>query len=190
MFKITILIIAIIHGDCLRRSSPNYWIQSNKVFSQFTEENFLDLKYLKKPEVLSPAGGWAQLRSAVANGADAVYFGLKEGFNARARASNFDIDELEIVMNYLHDAGVKGYLVVNILVFEKELTRLQSLIQKISKAGVDALIMQVIYLTQFCYLVVYGMYNLYAICLIYRMSELYLLLTLLLQIYLFMVPPK
>ncbi|PNH10386.1 hypothetical protein TSOC_002887 [Tetrabaena socialis] len=36
-----------------------------------------------KPEVLSPAGGWPQLRAAVENGADAVYFGL-EDFNARA----------------------------------------------------------------------------------------------------------
>ena len=42
-----------------------------------------------KPEVLSPAGGWPQLRAAVQNGADACYFGLSD-FNARARASNFD----------------------------------------------------------------------------------------------------
>lgn len=41
------------------------------------------LKYGAKPEVLSPAGGWPQLRAAVANGANACYFGLQEGFNAR-----------------------------------------------------------------------------------------------------------
>ena len=39
--------------------------------------------YGAKPEVLSPAGGWPQLRAAVANGANACYFGLQEGFNAR-----------------------------------------------------------------------------------------------------------
>lgn len=39
---------------------------------------------LVKPEVLSPAGGWPQMRAAVENGADAVYFGLSD-FNARAR---------------------------------------------------------------------------------------------------------
>lgn len=38
----------------------------------------------RKPEVLAPAGGWPQLRAAVENGADAVYFGVT-GFNARAR---------------------------------------------------------------------------------------------------------
>lgn len=40
--------------------------------------------YGAKPEVLSPAGGWPQLRAAVANGANACYFGLQEGFNARS----------------------------------------------------------------------------------------------------------
>ena len=29
-----------------------------------------------KPEVMAPAGGWPQLKAAVHNGADAVYFGL------------------------------------------------------------------------------------------------------------------
>ena len=51
----------------------------------------------KKPEVLAPAGGWPQLRAAVENGADAVYFGLSS-FNARARAANFAPEELEEVL--------------------------------------------------------------------------------------------
>eukprot|EP00955_Chlamydomonas_euryale_P017579 188054-Chlamydomonas_euryale.AAC.1 len=38
---------------------------------------------LVKPEVLAPAGGWAQLVAACEAGADAVYFGLEE-FSARA----------------------------------------------------------------------------------------------------------
>ena len=98
--------------------------------------------YGVKPEVLSPAGGWPQLKAAVANGADACYFGLQEGFNARARASNFAIDELPEVMTYLHQRGCKGYLVVNILVFDEEMARLEPLVRRIAAAGVDALIMQ------------------------------------------------
>ena len=43
----------------------------------------IDLR--QKPEVMAPAGGWPQLRAAVNNGADAVYFGLST-FSARARA--------------------------------------------------------------------------------------------------------
>jgi putative protease len=47
------------------------------------------------PELLAPAGDWEAMRAAVANGADAVYFGLRGGnFNARYRATNFAIDEL------------------------------------------------------------------------------------------------
>ena len=46
-----------------------------------------------RPELLAPAGDWDALRAAVANGADAVYFGLSS-FNARHRAANFTPDEL------------------------------------------------------------------------------------------------
>ena len=41
------------------------------------------------PELMAPAGDWDCARAAVENGADAVYFGLQGGFNARARAANF-----------------------------------------------------------------------------------------------------
>ena len=37
------------------------------------------------PELLAPAGCWESLKAAVANGADAVYFGVEQ-FNARLRA--------------------------------------------------------------------------------------------------------
>eukprot|EP01036_Dinobryon_divergens_P037399 gene37399-48911_t len=95
-----------------------------------------------KPEVLSPAGGWPQLRAAVGNGADAVYFGLQDGFNARARANNFAVEELNDVMSYLHERGVRGYVAVNILVFDDELERLAVVAKKMAEAGVDALIVQ------------------------------------------------
>jgi hypothetical protein len=98
--------------------------------------------YGAKPEVLSPCGGWPQMHAAVANGANACYFGLQEGFNARARASNFAIEELSTVMDYLHERGVKGYLVINILVFDEEMEKLEVLVRQVAAAGVDALIMQ------------------------------------------------
>ena len=41
-----------------------------------------------KPELLAPAGDWDCARAAVANGADAVYFGLP-AFNARMRGDQF-----------------------------------------------------------------------------------------------------
>ena len=80
----------------------------------------------QKVELLAPAGDWECMRAAVANGADAVFFGV-EKFNARARANNFRMDELPDIMSYLHLYGVKGFLTFNILVFEDELDRCQAL---------------------------------------------------------------
>ena len=45
-----------------------------------------------------------------------MYFGLAGGFNARARAANFEDGELAEVMAYLHARGVKGFVALNVLV--------------------------------------------------------------------------
>ncbi|MBD0384126.1 DUF3656 domain-containing U32 family peptidase [Paenibacillus sedimenti] len=92
-------------------------------------------------ELLAPAGDWDCLRAAVANGADAVFFGV-EKFNARARAHNFTMDELPEIMSFLHLYGVKGFLTFNILVFEEELNEAKQLIEACVDAGVDAVIVQ------------------------------------------------
>ena len=73
------------------------------------------------PELMAPAGDWDCARAAVENGADAVYFGLQGGFNARARAANFSPAELPELMTFLRTRGVKGYLTLNTLVFADEL---------------------------------------------------------------------
>ncbi|GLC64650.1 Peptidase U32 [Pleodorina starrii] len=94
-----------------------------------------------KPEVLAPVGGWPQLRAAVENGADAVYFGLDD-FNARARAANFSLEELPDVMSYLHARGVKGFVALNVLVFDEELAAVEARVRAMAEAGVDAVIVQ------------------------------------------------
>ncbi|MCM3635920.1 MULTISPECIES: DUF3656 domain-containing U32 family peptidase [Paenibacillus] len=92
-------------------------------------------------ELLAPAGDWECMRAAVANGADAIFFGV-EKFNARARANNFRSEELPEIMAFLHTYGVKGFLTFNILVFEDELRDAQTLIEMCIDAGVDAVIVQ------------------------------------------------
>ncbi|WP_339318635.1 U32 family peptidase [Paenibacillus sp. FSL R10-2734] len=92
-------------------------------------------------ELLAPAGDWDCMRAAVANGADAIFFGV-EKFNARARANNFRMDELPEIMAFLHSYGVKGFLTFNILVFENELSDAKELIDACVDAGVDAVIVQ------------------------------------------------
>ncbi len=93
-------------------------------------------------EILAPAGDQASLEAALAAGADAVYFGLDEGFNARARASNFRMDTLPEVVARVHRAGARAYLALNTLVFESELVKLEEILRGVARAGVDALIVQ------------------------------------------------
>ncbi|MEZ6058071.1 MAG: DUF3656 domain-containing protein [Planctomycetaceae bacterium] len=94
------------------------------------------------PELLAPAGHWDCARAAVANGADAIYFGLDAGFNARARAVNFQVDELPDLMAFLHRYGVKGYVTLNTIAFSDELPQLEQLIRTLADAAVDAVLIQ------------------------------------------------
>jgi putative protease len=96
----------------------------------------------RRPEILAPAGDRDALAAALAAGADAVYFGLDDGFNARARARNFPSDGLAEVVAQVHRAGARAYVTLNTLVFEPELPVVEELIRRIAAAGVDAIIVQ------------------------------------------------
>ncbi|MEZ4394005.1 MAG: DUF3656 domain-containing protein [Polyangiales bacterium] len=93
------------------------------------------------PEVLAPAGDPESMEAAARAGADAVYFGL-QGFNARARAKNFDADALGETLRGLHARGVKGYVTLNTLVFDDELEAVERAVRACAQAGVDAVIVQ------------------------------------------------
>ena len=96
---------------------------------------------LHLPELLSPAGNWECARAAVANGADAIYFGLPK-FNARMRADNFSAEDLPELMSFLHKHGVKGYCAFNVLIFTGELESAEQQLRLLEAAGVDAVIVQ------------------------------------------------
>src|SRR3954469_15764571 len=97
----------------------------------------LNFASAQKPELLAPAGDRDCIRAAIENGADAVYFGLDTGFNARARAKNFDVSELPELMAGMHRRGVKGYVTLNTLIFTSELPEVEQLVRQIAAAGVD-----------------------------------------------------
>ncbi len=94
-----------------------------------------------QPELLSPAGNWDCARAAVANGADAIYFGMPR-FNARLRADNFTEEDLPELMKFLHEHGVKGYVAFNTLIFTKELPDAETQLRLLEDSGVDAVIVQ------------------------------------------------
>jgi U32 family peptidase len=97
---------------------------------------------LTAPELLAPAGDWDCVRAAIENGANAVYFGLDCGFNARARATNFALADLPKLMETLHSRGLKGYTTFNTLLFTAELSQAEQVIREIAASGVDALLVQ------------------------------------------------
>ena len=97
---------------------------------------------LGRPELLAPAGDLDCVRAAVENGADAIYFGLDAGFNARARAKNISLDALDELMAFLHRRQVKGYVTLNTLVFTSELPGVEEIVRRVARAGVDAVLVQ------------------------------------------------
>lgn len=97
---------------------------------------------LFRPEILAPCGDENTVRVALAAGADAVFFGVQDGFNARARATNMKSDGLTDITAEVHRAGAKAYLTMNTLIFEDELPKAARIIEKAAAAGIDALIVQ------------------------------------------------
>ena len=74
---------------------------------------------MKRPEILSPAGNFEKMKSAILYGADAVYLSGKM-FGMRAAADNFTIEEMREAVEYAHNHGVKVYLTLNTMPRENE----------------------------------------------------------------------
>jgi len=96
---------------------------------------------MKKVELLLPAGDEPSLRAAVANGADAVYLGLKN-FNARRLATNFDEGSIFGAIEHCHRRNVKVYVAFNTLVKNHEILEYFRLINVADSAKADAIIVQ------------------------------------------------
>jgi putative protease len=95
----------------------------------------------KKLELIAPAGNMECARAAVANGADAVYFGLPR-FNARMRADNFTEEQLPELVGFLHKHGVRAFCTVNTLIFTDELAEAERELMLLDAAGVDVVLVQ------------------------------------------------
>lgn len=92
-----------------------------------------------KPEVLSPAGDFECLESAVRFGADAVFLAGKQ-FGMRTASANFSIDELKKACDYAHNNNTKIHLTCNTLPRNNELAGLPEFLVQAADAGVDAFI--------------------------------------------------
>ena len=93
----------------------------------------------KIPQILAPCGDMDALKSAIANGADAVYLGL-DLFNARIRAKNFTLDNIDEAVSLAHAHNVCVYVTLNIAIYDKEIQAVLDYVDRLWTASVDALI--------------------------------------------------
>lgn len=95
----------------------------------------------KKVELLAPAGDLEKLKVAVLYGADAVYLG-GNAFGLRAKAKNFDLEQMEQGVKFAHERNVKVYVVCNIFAHNCDFSneRFEKYIKDIEKIGVDGVL--------------------------------------------------
>lgn len=94
-----------------------------------------------KLELVSPVGGWDQLKAAVNAGADAVYLGYKK-FGARAYAENFELPQLKKAVKFAHQNHVKVYLTLNTLIKNNEINEIINFLNEFTKFCSDGIIIQ------------------------------------------------
>ncbi len=91
------------------------------------------------PELLAPAGSYQAMLAAVESGADAVYMGGR-AFGARAYAENFDEETMADAVRYCHLHGVRVYVTVNVLIYDREMEDAEAYCRRLYAMGVDAVI--------------------------------------------------
>ena len=88
-------------------------------------------------ELLAPAGSYKALVAAIYAGANAVYLGMDK-FNARAKADNFNENNISDVVSLCHLHNVKVYVTFNTLIKDKEFESFEKEVKIAAAAGVDA----------------------------------------------------
>ena len=100
----------------------------------------------RKIELLAPARNLECGIEAINHGADAVYIGAPK-FGARSAAGN-SLADIATLVEYAHLFNVRIYVTVNTILKDSELSETEEMIWRLYNAGVDALIVQDMGITQ------------------------------------------
>lgn len=100
----------------------------------------------RKIELLAPARNLECGIEAINHGADAVYIGAPK-FGARSAAGN-SLADIATLVEYAHLFNVRIYVTVNTILRDSELSETEEMIWQLYNAGVDALIVQDMGITQ------------------------------------------
>ncbi len=100
-------------------------------------------------ELLAPAKDLACGKAAIDHGADAVYIGAAH-HGARQAAGNSLADIAELC-DYAHQYGAKVYVTVNTIVYDEELSAIESLLRQLKQVAVDAVLVQDMAVLELCW---------------------------------------
>lgn len=95
----------------------------------------------KEIELLAPGGDVDSIKAAIIAGANAVYCGL-DRFNARSQAKNISLDDLNGILRLAHKNDCEVFLTLNIIIIEREIPALMSLLNKLVNTSLDGIIIQ------------------------------------------------
>ncbi len=99
---------------------------------------------MDKIELLAPAKDFFKAKIAIDYGADAVYIGGKN-FSLRYRASNFENEDIEKIVEYAHSKNAKIYVTINIVFHDDDFEGLKEYIKFLASIKVDAFIVSSVF---------------------------------------------
>lgn len=102
--------------------------------------NILRSMTAKEIEIMAPVGSYESLMAAIQGGANSVYFGIGK-LNMRSRSSqNFTLDDLAKISSICHQNGLKSYITLNTIVYDKELAEIKQIINSAKENNISAII--------------------------------------------------
>ena len=91
-------------------------------------------------EIMAPVGSRDSLVAALQGGAQAVYFGVEQ-LNMRAHSAHpFTTDDLRDLARTCREHGLKSYLTVNTIIYDRDIPQMQAIVQAAHEAGISAII--------------------------------------------------
>ncbi|RME18326.1 MAG: U32 family peptidase [Bacteroidetes bacterium] len=95
---------------------------------------------MERMELMSPAGSFEALMSAIKAGCDSVYFGVEQ-LNMRARSSiNFTLEDLREIAQIAKEHNIKTYITLNTIVYDHDLRLMKEIVDAAKENGIDAII--------------------------------------------------
>jgi len=106
--------------------------------SQFHYKNMENISH--PIEIMSPVGSYESLMAAIQGGANSVYFGVGK-LNMRSRSSqNFNLDDLDRIVEIAKNHNIKTYLTLNTIIYDDEMEEMETTVDRAKEAGISAII--------------------------------------------------